>query len=345
LKKASLHDIKVNNRKLILERIIDKSAMSRIELARDTSLSPSTVTSLVSEMLDGGLLVETGEEVVTGGRRGKKLSINPSYGVIAIVQAGQKGATIGFFDMLLRKIDEQVISEKHTSGNSLFDAIRLTIGNFIETEIGNIKYLQGIGLLLQEDMRESEFAILYSTTLSSDVISLRDALFSLFRVPVLEEFSVAYSISEALNTYLTRTEAKNSAHISIANTLLASIMIDGKPLPMKNGESADFTTAIAGFDAVLPKKVESKSTTGHGLAERVAALIALLCAMFPLDVVLLSGDEAQSKSFLQKVHQTLSNILSLEPPPPIRALTATHDICADYMAEKIRNKILLTGTK
>ena len=47
MKKSSLRTVKEKNRRLILRALLTEGGLSRIELAKQTGLSPSTITALV----------------------------------------------------------------------------------------------------------------------------------------------------------------------------------------------------------------------------------------------------------------------------------------------------------
>ena len=51
MKKSSLRTVKEKNRRLILRALLTEGGLSRIELAKQTGLSPSTITALVGELL------------------------------------------------------------------------------------------------------------------------------------------------------------------------------------------------------------------------------------------------------------------------------------------------------
>ncbi|MFQ7636748.1 MAG: winged helix-turn-helix domain-containing protein [Mediterraneibacter faecis] len=62
----------------IVNYIINHEATSKVELSKDLNLSMPTVLSNVNELLANGIAVETGEYESTGGRKAKRISINPS---------------------------------------------------------------------------------------------------------------------------------------------------------------------------------------------------------------------------------------------------------------------------
>ena len=57
MKKSSLRTVKEKNRRLILRALLTEDGLSRIELAKKTGLSPSTITALGVVPLEGVIAV------------------------------------------------------------------------------------------------------------------------------------------------------------------------------------------------------------------------------------------------------------------------------------------------
>jgi len=72
----SIQDIKIENYSLVFESIRSSSGISRVDLARSTKLTPSTITNIVKGLVSAGLVVEDGLGTSSGGRRPSILRIN-----------------------------------------------------------------------------------------------------------------------------------------------------------------------------------------------------------------------------------------------------------------------------
>ena len=48
---VSTKDIAYSNKRAVIKALCEKNALSRVELARELSLSPSTVTTIVQDLL------------------------------------------------------------------------------------------------------------------------------------------------------------------------------------------------------------------------------------------------------------------------------------------------------
>lgn len=66
---GDLQFVQQMNRKLILDTLLNRAPQSRVEIARFTTLSPSTVASAISELIDEGLVYEVGTVRSSVGRR------------------------------------------------------------------------------------------------------------------------------------------------------------------------------------------------------------------------------------------------------------------------------------
>ena len=63
----------------IVNYIINNKIASKAELAQNLSLSMPTVLSNVNELIERNMVIEIGEYESTGGRKAKRIGINPAY--------------------------------------------------------------------------------------------------------------------------------------------------------------------------------------------------------------------------------------------------------------------------
>ncbi|HEV2656284.1 MAG TPA: ROK family transcriptional regulator [Ktedonobacteraceae bacterium] len=103
--KSTVLDIRRINRSTVLRRIYQGRSMSRQELSQHSGLSPATVTNVVVELLQEGIVLESGIEASQGGRPRSILTINPHYGYFIGVEVGETRIRIELFDLTLRLVD------------------------------------------------------------------------------------------------------------------------------------------------------------------------------------------------------------------------------------------------
>lgn len=79
----------------VLDHVFWASGISRDALAAASSFSKTRANAAVAELLEQGLLEQTGEQVPTGGRRAETLRLSRSLGVLIGVAVGATGLEVG----------------------------------------------------------------------------------------------------------------------------------------------------------------------------------------------------------------------------------------------------------
>lgn len=328
MKKRGLKDVKRKNRQTIVDAIIEHNSLSRVEIAQMTELAPSTVSSLVTELLSEGVLVEAGS-IGTAGRSRTALTVNPEYGCMAVIEISRRETCVTWFDMLLQPLEADVISRRYVTGNELLSMITEHIHEMKK----ELPPLVGLGLLFQEDMRESDFRVMYSTGFSSASITLKEALITQYRVPVEEEYSIAYTVTHALAEEVD-LDARNSAHISVGSRILASVTLNGVDVPLRNDFCEELASAM--------EQRDGRSNDRPGVVEYLSWLIAMLCMMFPLDTVFLSGKALPEVPAEQHLYQRISTIWNSGNLPQLKFLRSVpRESGSAAMAAQLRKRALI----
>ncbi len=101
--------MKIFNERLILRTIIENENLTRIELSRTTKLTPSTVSRIVSDLVEKGFVEESGQiQINAVGRRGTKLSTTRKFCTSVVFNVGveQTEAAVGYLDKSVENVDE-----------------------------------------------------------------------------------------------------------------------------------------------------------------------------------------------------------------------------------------------
>ena len=77
---ANQEMIRNNNRRLVLEFIINNPPVSRAELAKQLSLTKATISNIVQELLEQHFIREIGSAQTSMGRKPILLEFNKAYG-------------------------------------------------------------------------------------------------------------------------------------------------------------------------------------------------------------------------------------------------------------------------
>lgn len=102
--KQTVRDLRRHNRSLLLSALYLSEPLSRQDLGRLTELSQGTVSNVVGELIDEGLVVEAGLVESDGGRPRTLLRVNPGYAHVVGVDVGETGVRAEVFDLTMRPL-------------------------------------------------------------------------------------------------------------------------------------------------------------------------------------------------------------------------------------------------
>lgn len=278
---VSTKDIAYSNKRAVIQALCEKNALSRVELARELSLSPSTVTTIVQDLLQSKMVEESSERVVTAGRSKTLLQLAPEFGLLGLVRVSRQSQELILVDMTLNEHAHVTLSEEAPSGETLFEGIEAALTELIVD--GAV--LKGIGVLLEGDVLESELSVMYSTGHDSATISLVQALKSTFRVVVKQFEQSDFALSHVESTDNIE-DVSSYLHLSFGSRVVAQVVCDNVPLPMKEGLNADITQQLV---------------TSDGLKlDALMNLISAVQSLFSVDAVVVSVPEEYGSASLLK---------------------------------------------
>src|SRR3712207_3486019 len=101
---GSLESLRAHNRRRVLDALRQRGTASRADIARHTGLSRSTVSSLVGELQESGLVVEThevnGSAVAAGqGRPPVLLTLDRRAGAVIGIDFGHDDVRVAVADL------------------------------------------------------------------------------------------------------------------------------------------------------------------------------------------------------------------------------------------------------
>lgn len=100
-KRGTVRDLRRENRAAVLWSLYLNQSRSRHELSAATGLSPASVTNVIRELIDEGIVIETGLAESDGGRPRAMLGMNPSYGYVIGVDIGETRTRVELFDLTM----------------------------------------------------------------------------------------------------------------------------------------------------------------------------------------------------------------------------------------------------
>jgi predicted NBD/HSP70 family sugar kinase len=102
--RRTVRDLRRHNRSVLLSSLYLGEPQSRQDLGRASGLSQGTVSNVVGELIDEGLVVEAGLVDSDGGRPRTLLRVNPGYTHVVGVDVGETGVRVEVFDLAMRPL-------------------------------------------------------------------------------------------------------------------------------------------------------------------------------------------------------------------------------------------------
>jgi predicted NBD/HSP70 family sugar kinase len=125
---GSLESLRISNRSRVIDALRRRGSASRSDLARLTGLSRTTVTTLVADLHDRGLIVEDSpdnvrSEIASRGRRPAFLRLAPSAGAAVGIDFGHRLIRVAVADLASNVLAEQTIElDVDSAGGAAMEA-------------------------------------------------------------------------------------------------------------------------------------------------------------------------------------------------------------------------------
>lgn len=217
----------------IVNYIINHEATSKVELSKDLNLSMPTVLSNVNELLANGIAVETGEYESTGGRKAKRISINPAYRYAVGIRITAKHAGFVLVNLSYEIEKYERIRLEFSTEAAYYLQLSEALERFL-SDVENRERILGIGISIPGIVNSKERMLIKSHALQLENYSL-SFLEQIFSLPVyFENDANAAMMAEDIHQY------KNAIYLSLNNTLGGAFCIDGKLFSGQNQKAGEF---------------------------------------------------------------------------------------------------------
>jgi N-acetylglucosamine repressor len=225
VKKATHQQTKQHNRDLVLRTLFSHEAISRAEIARITNLTRTTVSDVVSGLLNEGLVDEIGRGESIGGKTPILLSIVPdSRYVIALNLAQDKfiGAIVNLRGEIKEMVEVQV---NDNNGENALELVYQILDQLIRKKI---KPIVGIGVGTPGLVNTREGVIVNAVNLAWKDLPLRALLEKKYKLPVS---ILNDSQATAIGEYVYGNHHKPDENLIVVNVkygIAAGILINGR---------------------------------------------------------------------------------------------------------------------
>ena len=285
----------------IVNYIINNKITSKAELAQNLSLSMPTVLSNVNELIDRSMVIEIGEYESTGGRKAKRIGINPAYkyAVGVVITANHLGIVLLNMQYEIEKTIRMRL--KFSTETSYCLKVAEMVEGFLK-DVEDREKILGIGISIPGIIDQANRMVVKSHALQLENFSL-SFLEQVFSYPVyFANDANAAMMAEDMHEY------QDAVYLSLNNTLGGAFCINGKLVAGQNQKAGEFGHMIlvpGGRKCYCGKK---------GCADAYCAASALTDEINSLETFmeqLKSGDEAAEEKwseYLDMLAVLISNL-------------------------------------
>ena len=192
----------------IVNYIINRESTSKVEISKELNLSMPTVLSNVKDLLEKGIIIETGEYESTGGRKAKSIGINPSYryAMGIVITANHLGMVL--VNLKYEIVKSERIRLKFVSDMSYCSQVADFAAKFLDhmNDAEQKEKLLGVGISIPGIINQEQKLVIKSHALKLENYSL-SFLEQAFSVPVyFSNDANAAMMAEDMNTYQNNDE-------------------------------------------------------------------------------------------------------------------------------------------
>lgn len=132
MKKATRQQTRAHNKRLVLRMIYQEEGISRADVARATRLTRTTISDIVSELIAGGLIEETGRGPSEGGKPPVLLNVAAGSRNIIGVDLANSQFRGGVLDLRGTIIARGVVAVPDQSGASALERVKELIDGLLD---------------------------------------------------------------------------------------------------------------------------------------------------------------------------------------------------------------------
>ncbi|MDQ1743580.1 MAG: hypothetical protein QOE23_1919 [Pseudonocardiales bacterium] len=294
---TTVRDLRNSNRARALWELYLNGPLTRQEVGTAAGVSPATVSNLIGELLEQGVVIEVGLEDSNGGRPRGVLQVNPEYGFVIGVDVGETAFLVELFDLNMR-VRASHVSTTEVARLEPEDAVAHVlegIESVLEQSGVGREQILGVGVGVPGLVEHGEDAVVHGQSVGWDAVPFGAMLRRGLSLPLLIDngaktlgqaekwFGAARACDDAVIVLLgigvgtciiSNGELYRGATSSAGEWGHTTVMVDGRPcrcgalgcLEAYVGAGA----IVARYDELKRRRVTVKP---HELEDRVAAIV------------------------------------------------------------------------
>lgn len=289
---ARLTTIRDINRQIVLNYVREREPISRAEIARETALQRSTVSAIIDDLQNEGLVEEIGEGESTGGRPPTMLRLRTAGAIAIGVAVTPSVTTIATSDLAGRVLDQKALPTD-PDPEQTFDRVIACIRQFLAQK--NVS-IESIGVSLPGLVDPSTGNVIYVPYFKWRDLPVAKMISSATNLPVtIDNDANAVALAELWFGRPEVSDARDFILVLVAEGVGTGIVFDGQVYRGERGAAGEFGHMIVGTHAPVPCSCGNRDCWEAFSSERAAL------ARYRK----LSGSESSSVTFKEVVDRAL----------------------------------------
>jgi predicted NBD/HSP70 family sugar kinase len=223
-----VRDVRRANRASLLTDLFHGGRQSRQQLGESTALSQASVSNLIGEMIDEGLVEEAGLVGSDGGRPRVLLRVAPGYGYVVGADVGETRVLVELYDLAMSRLGVARYALNTDGAATDKVAARLLDGlDAVIAEAGvEESEVLGVGVGVAGVVDQTGDAVVYSQTTGWDGVPLGRMLGDRTDVPIFVE-NGAKALGQAEMWFGAGRGARHAVIVMVGTGVGAAVVMDG----------------------------------------------------------------------------------------------------------------------
>ncbi|MGD0706703.1 MAG: ROK family transcriptional regulator [Trebonia sp.] len=241
-KRGTVLDLRRENRAVVLWSLHLGQSRSRQELSAATGLSAGSVTNVVRELIDEGIVIETGLAESDGGRPRAMLGMNPGYGYVIGVDIGETRTRVGLFDLTMTERAKVEYPLDRSAEHDVDVVVRQIVSglNTVLRDSGvDQNAIVGVGVGVPGIIEQGPEVLVHGQTYGWDAVPLERLLRAHTELPLRFD-NGAKTMGQAELWFGAGKGARNAVVILIGSGVGASLISGGATYQGATSSAAEF---------------------------------------------------------------------------------------------------------
>lgn len=184
---TTVRDLRKSNRARALWELYMNGPLTRQEVGAAAGVSPATVSNLVGELLEQGVVIEVGLEDSNGGRPRGLLQVNPEYGFVVGVDVGETAFLVELFDLSMKVRASHVSTTElaRLDPQDVVDRVHEGIASVIAQAGVRSEQILGVGVGVPGLVEHGNDAVVHGQSVGWDAVPLGAMLRDGMDLPLL----------------------------------------------------------------------------------------------------------------------------------------------------------------